>query len=325
MVARVISRTSSAAFVTILLLSSLAVAGGLAIGCGSEDEPHTSARPGDDDDDDRTGDRDGSTAEGGVKNDGATPAKACPAPGTPGYSLETVTSNGQPRSYGLFVPASYDATVALPVVFAFHGDGEQGVDMRAAGLEEASAGGAIVVYPNGEGATWDLETPPGQNTDYVFFDDLLADVGTKVCVDTSRAFVFGMSRGGFFANQLGCFRGDKIRGLVAHSGGGPYSNNASDFDDDGTFNACTTPAPAALVIHGMADTDVLTASGEKSARYWRLKNGCGDSLNATDPSPCVAYAGCPAGHPVVWCAVDGLKHELWSSAGTASWGFFRGL
>lgn len=323
MVARVTSRTSSSACITWLLLSSFALLGGLGIGCESEGGPHTSATPNGDDDDDSPG-ADGSAVEGG-EGDGSTPPRACAAPGTSGYSLETVTSNGQPRTYGLFVPASYDASVALPVIFAFHGDGEQGVDMRAAGLEEASSGGAIVVYPNGNNVTWDLETPPGENADYAFFDDLLADVGTKVCVDASRAFVFGMSRGGFFANQLGCFRGDKIRGLVAHSGGGPYSNDPGDFDDDGTFNACTTPAPAALVIHGTADTDVLPASGEKSARYWRVKNGCGDSLNPTDPSPCVAYAGCPAGHPVTWCAVDGLSHALWSSAGTASWGFFSAL
>jgi hypothetical protein len=35
----------------------------------------------------------------------------------------------------------------------------------------------------------------------------------------------------------------------------------------------------------------------------------------------VAYAGCA--RPVVWCAIDGVGHEIWSGAAAAIWKFFE--
>jgi polyhydroxybutyrate depolymerase len=243
----------------------------------------------------------------------------------PGYAAQSLTSSGQHRTYGLFVPDAYDSKTALPIVFVFHGDGGTGAGMRGINLEAKAAGKAVFVYPDGLNQTWDLDTPPGQNKDYVFFDDLVADVASKLCVDTKRVFLFGLSNGAFFANQLGCFRGDKIRGFVSHSGGGPYTNNPSDFGADGIFSACNTTPPAALIIHGDADTVVPFEAGQKSARYWRIKNGCRESTNPYSQNPCVSYAGCNMGHPVVWCPISGLDHALWSSATDVAWSFFSSL
>lgn len=240
------------------------------------------------------------------------------------YSSESLGFGDGTRTYGLFVPAPCDPSKPLPVVFLFHGDGGNGASMRGFGLEDQVAGRAVLVYPDGPNKTWDLESRPENNQDYKFFDALLEDVGKKASIDKSRVFAFGFSRGGFFVNQLGCFRGDKVRAVAAHSGGGPYSEEDGVWDDDGLFTGCNTPPTAAMVIHGESDGVVPYDKGGKySARYWQTKNQCQTSTTDFAPSPCVGYQGCQQGHPVVWCSIPSLGHQPWSNATQAAWNFFK--
>ena len=260
--------------------------------------------------------------------DGNVVKPACGAPGVnPGFVAKSTVSFGASKgTYSLYLPDGYDGTTVFPVIFAFHGDGGDGESMRGARIEEAAAGGAIIVYPDGPNQTWDLETPPAQNRDYAFFDAMVTDVTTRLCSDPTRIFAFGFSRGAFFANQLGCFRGDVVRGVSAHSGGGPYSNDGNDFDQNGFFK-CPKPAVAALIIHGENDdsSGVPYAAGVKSRDHWRLRNACGTTTKAYPPSPCVSYDGCPAGHAVAWCSIPGMGHRIWTNTAQAVWSFFSAL
>lgn len=260
--------------------------------------------------------------------DGDVVRTACGTAGLkPGFVTQSMVSFGASKgTYSLYLPDGYDGTTVFPVIFAFHGDGGNGESMRGAKLEDAANGGAIIVYPDGPNQTWDLETPPAQNRDYAFFDAMVAEVKVKLCADPKRIFAFGFSRGAFFANQLGCFRGDVVRGISAHSGGGPYSNDGSDFDQNGFFK-CPKPAVAALIIHGESDDSngVPYAAGVKSRDHWRLRNACTTSSKAHAPSPCVTYDGCPAGRPVAWCSIPGMGHQIWSGTSKAVWSFFSAL
>lgn len=260
-------------------------------------------------------------------SDAPPPTKACgPAGVVSGFvAKQSVTFGGGGKgTYAVYVADKYDGKTAFPVVFAFHGDGGNGASMRGAKLEQAAAGAAVIVYPDGPNQTWDLETAPDQNRDYALFDAILADVKAKLCVDPKRVFAFGFSRGAFFANQLGCFRGDVLRGVSSHSGGGPYSNSAGDFDSNGFFK-CPKPAVAALTIHGDADNTVPYAAGVKARDHWRLRNACGTTSKAYLPSPCITYDGCPSGHPVAWCSIPGLGHQMWSNTSQVVWSFFSSL
>jgi polyhydroxybutyrate depolymerase len=258
--------------------------------------------------------------------DSPATARACGAADvTPGFiAKQSITFGGGSRTYSLYVPDKYDGTTRFPVIFAFHGDNSDGQSMRGAKLEEAAAGAAVIVYPDGPNQTWDLETPPEQNKDYALFDALLVDVTTRLCLDTKRVFAFGFSRGAFFANQLGCFRGDVLRGISGNSGGGPYSNNGSDFDQNGFFK-CPKPAVAALTIHGESDGAVPYSAGLKTRDHWRLRNACGTTSKPYPPSPCITYDGCPTGHPVAWCSIPGMDHQIWSNTGQVVWKFFSAL
>lgn len=271
----------------------------------------------------------GSKDSGGSQSQGdAAPSVGCGAAGVKtGYlGQQALSLNGSPRSYALFVGDKYDGKTALPVVFSFHGDGGNGAGMRkTVDLETPAAGKAIFVYPDGPNQTWDLETPPPMNLDYQFFDAMVKELESKLCIAKSKVFVFGFSRGGFFVNQLGCFRGDTVRAISAHSGGGPYSNNPADFDQNGFFH-CTTPPVAAMIIHGQSDSVVpIAGGGQKSRDHWVTADKCQTSSAAYAPSPCVSYNGCATDHPVVWCAIPGLDHAPWSLASSATWSFFTSL
>ena len=308
----------------------------LAVACGSSDDGVSGAGAAD-----ASGAAEGASTQGiggdaassgkdgsALAQGDAAPSVGCGAAGVkPGYlGQQALSLNGSPRSYALFVGDKYDGKKALPIVFSFHGDGGNGAGMRkTVDLETPASGNAIFVYPDGPNQTWDLETPPAMNLDYKFFDAMVKELESKLCVDKSKIFAFGFSRGGFFVNQLGCFRGDTVRAVTAHSGGGPYSNNAADFDQNGFFH-CTTPPVAALVIHGQADSVVpIAGGGQKSRDHWQIANTCQTTTTAYASSPCVSYNACAADHPVVWCAIPGLDHAPWSGAATTTWKFFTGL
>ena len=58
---------------------------------------------------------------------------------------------------------------------------------------------------------------------------------------------------------------------------------------------------------------------------WTTENTCQQGTDPFDPAPCVAHQGCKAEHPVVWCAIPGLGHDIWAKGTEASWKFFSGL
>lgn len=310
-------------YVGLVVLAASAVAARAVVGCGSSDAtPRASLSPSADGSTPASND---ASAEPDAFADAVAPPPDCTYEASKAsYTAESLDVGGGKRTYGLFVPTPCDPGKPLPVVFLFHGDGGNGASMRGFGFEDQVAGRAVLVYPDGPNRTWDLETAPENNQDYKFFDALLEDVGKKASIDKGRVFALGFSRGGFFVNQLGCFRGDVVRAVAGHSGGGPYSEEQGVWDDDGLFTRCNTPPVAAMEIHGEIDFVVSYEKGGKySARYWRTKNRCQTSTTEFAPSPCVAYEGCAAGHPVVWCSIPNLGHQVWSDAARAAWNFFE--
>lgn len=235
-----------------------------------------------------------------------------------GAMPQSIEAAGMQRSYLLAIPEGYDPNLSYPVVFAWHGRGGTAELARLYfQVEEASAGAAIFVYPQGlplpdmdNQTGWDL-APDAE--DVALFDAILADLEARLCVDAGRVFSTGHSFGGYMSNALGCYRGDALRAIAPVAGGGP-------------FGACEGQV-AAWVAHGTGDTVVPFAQGEGSRDHWTGANHCEDSSAAVDPAPCVAYAGCDAGAAVHWCehseaALGGHGWPAW--AGPAIWAFFAG-
>jgi polyhydroxybutyrate depolymerase len=269
-----------------------------------------------------TGQRSTDPSKDGTTSTTPTPSNGC-SKGAGGNKLgRSLDVHGQERSYDLLVPSSYDKARSYPLVFVFHGGGGTSADARhTLDFSKVAKNDAIFVYPTARDGNWDLDTPADHNADVAFFDALVALVEESHCVDRARVFATGYSNGGYFSNQLGCRRGDVLRGIAPHAGGGPFEGD-DGYDDNGNLK-CKGKAVAAMVFHGERDEEVSIDEGHRSLSHWKWANGCEDNSSGTSPDPCVSFAGCK--NPVVFCGVPELGHDVWSEGTRSTWSFFSKL
>ena len=252
-----------------------------------------------------------------------TGSPGCGKPAQSGAHGQKITALGKPRAYTLVVPTGYQSKTPYPVVFGLHGNGGNANGVRASlDLEKHARGQAIFVYPEGIGGGWDLDNESAKNRDVALFDAILLALHQSLCIDERRIFVTGFSNGAYMANQLGCRRGERIRAVATHSGGGPYENAGATYDDQGHL-VCPGKAVAALVIHGLSDNSVAPSEGQKSIDHWSFANRCSGGTSPAGPSACVSLNGCV--QPVLACKVSGLGHGVWSEGKRMTWSFFDSL
>jgi polyhydroxybutyrate depolymerase len=221
----------------------------------------------------------------------------------------SVEVDGITRTFEMNLPDGYAATRAYPLVMAYHGSGGTGATARSYfGFRQEMGQDAIVVYPDAlpdeEDPGWDLEA---EGVDVQFFDVLRAHLLASFCVDDTRIFVTGHSKGAYMSNLLGCVRPGSLT-AIAPVAGGPI-NRATCVGD-----------VAAWVTHGALDQSVPLSAGEGARDLWREMNRCDDTFVGTDPSPCVAYEGCK--RDTHWCLHEGA-HEWPDDAAQAIWQFFE--
>jgi polyhydroxybutyrate depolymerase len=147
----------------------------------------------------------------------------------------------------------------LPLVVVLHGGGMTPDAMRAyADLERLARGPAVFAYPaarvrnvwQGEYALhWDA------TVDLAFFDAMLDDLSHAFSIDRSRVYVFGLSSGAYFANELGCARSKSIAAIAAIEGGGPYGECEGSVD--------------AFIAHDKNDPVVPVSEGKASIEHWQ--------------------------------------------------------
>ncbi|NOK01434.1 PHB depolymerase family esterase [Myxococcus sp. CA018] len=251
----------------------------------------------------------------------------------PGTYDWTVAHDGRTRHYRVHVPPGYDATRPTAAVVAFHGFGSNEVEME--GLMRlstlANTEGFLAVYPQGLSASeinhqgtdgtsrgWNAGACCGpawtaKVDDMGFVDTLLADLDTRVCVDTRRTFATGISNGGFFSYQLACQRASRFAAIAPVAGmEGATPCNPS------------RPVPV-LHMHGTADPVIRYQGGsnlgpfggtypsaEESVRRWAERNGCTGPTVETyqqGDSTCTAATGCsPESATASLCTVQGGQH-----------------
>lgn len=288
------------------------------VGCGSSANMHDAG----------VADDDASVPDG--SSSGLTPSTLGGADvrGSSGCTVTAGATGMQAISIGartgvVVVPTDYDPARAYPIVFVFHGDGGTGTSIRSSlNLEPDAAGTAIFAYPDGLQKTWNASLAT-TNTDMMFVMAIRAQLRATYCVDTTRTFLTGMSRGGFFVNQLACMYGAaEFTAIAPHSStisqadgtkyvygppvaaGGPYAEGGN-YDFACPSDGVPTPTrpvlpPPAFVIHGECDATggVTYAEGRFVAEHWGYAAHC-----ATTPAVAVTTM------PNATCQAAGLTSD----------------
>jgi poly(3-hydroxybutyrate) depolymerase len=259
------------------------------------------------------------TALSNTLGSGASPATVTAAASTAGCGkaptlssgTHTIQSSGQNRSYILRVPANYDNNRAYRLVFGFHWVGGTMNDVDSGGtdgynwsyyglrrLADSANNGTIFVAPQGINNGW--ANSNGQ--DVTFVDDMVRQIESGLCVDSTQLFSSGFSYGGSMTYALACARPTVFRAVAVYSGA-----NLSG------CNPGTQPV-AYMGLHGIRDNTLPIASGRSLRDTFVRNNGC-TPQNPPEPAYgslthiITTYSGCKAGYPVVWAAFDGAGHD----------------
>ena len=197
---------------------------------------------------------------------------------------QNLMHDGNNREYALYIPASYDGSQEVPLLFNFHGGGGNiaehisSADMRPI----ADTANFILVYPqavpdpgNGGATSW-MHKAPTTFDDVPFVEAMIDVIAGEYMIDNDRVYVCGYSLGGEFTYELACSLNNRIAaaGAVARTMQGE------------TFNNCAPQHPTGvLTILGTADFisdyNGITFGGvqyymsaAETHEYWVTANNC---------------------------------------------------
>lgn len=191
-----------------------------------------------------------------------------------------------PRTFRMYVPSTYNAGTAIPLVIALHGLLDDGNGFAyATGLEKvAEERGFVVVFPDGLNRAWEavrqdyilselLDVSPRSDAtdDVTFINTLIDTVAGALTIDDKRVYVTGSSNGGMMSFLLAQELTQRIAAIAVVSASLP-----ADFSHEG---ALAPPMPL-LMIHGTDDT-VIPYKGGVVLGWEALLSGNEDILNLT--------------------------------------------
>ena len=245
----------------------------------------------------------GAPTAGGTSTSGGGTSDAKPSTGcgkTPTLKGGTVTLGS--RNYILKLPTNYDNSHPYRLILGFHGYGGNSTNIQSEkyfGLEPLSNGSTIFIAPNAVGGAWNA------STDVTFVDDVLEQVETDLCIDTSRVMLEGFSQGAAMSWSIACTSKHAFRAVIGHSGGG-------------VANPTSCKPLAYLGSLGLGESGNSQKTQTDQFAEW---NGCTiETLpTATKGSHvCTNYGGCPALAPVRWCSYDGGHTSAPTDSGQSS-------
>ncbi len=258
------------------------------------------------------------------------------------------------RPYNIYVPPSYSADKAAPLVLAFHGygSGDTGKILETYFKLKpvADKEGFLYITPDGlkdkdkqqfwNGTDACCDFYKNGSDDVAYVRAMIDDVAKHYNLDQKRVYVTGLSAGGFFAHRLACDLSDRIAAVFSVSGA-TYADASRCKPKDGV---------AIVEMHGDMDDTVLFDGGtmdygsvsnvaypsaKDTVAHWATYNGCTGMLADTgttyDLEQPVAgaethvstYAGCAKGAVELW-TVQGGPHftYLTPTFGPTVWSFF---
>tara|TARA_B100000927_G_scaffold284933_1_gene274436 strand:- start:698 stop:1582 length:885 start_codon:yes stop_codon:yes gene_type:complete len=143
-------------------------------------------------------------------------------------NAQSIVHDDLEREYLIFVPDSYNQSLATPMMLNFHGFAGTASDyMRYADMRSvAESENFILVYPQGscsDGLShWNPCPKGGENKssadDLGFIQAIINDISTQYNVDQERIYATGYSNGGMMAYGLANHKSDLIAAVACVSG-----------------------------------------------------------------------------------------------------------
>lgn len=190
----------------------------------------------------------------------------------------TITHDGLTREYILYVPSSYDGTLAVPLLFNFHGYTSNAQQQMWYGdfRQIADTAKFIIVHPqgtlDGTGTTHFNVGFGGSTVDDVGFTSALLDtLISNYNINEDRVYSTGMSNGGFMSFHLACNLSDRIAAIASITGSMVPTTMA---------NCNANHMTPVLQIHGTADGTVPYNGGTWTEgitdvlNHWATYNNC---------------------------------------------------
>lgn len=143
----------------------------------------------------------------------------------------------------LYVPASYVAGTATPLLLSFHGAGIPASGPINLMAEQAEARGFLLLSVDSKAPTWDALDHGLYGSDVTFIDRALTAAFGRCSVDPAKVFLSGFSDGASYALGIGLANGDLFSRVAAFSPGfipesdTPANGHPEFFLSHGTLDA----------------------------------------------------------------------------------------
>lgn len=245
---------------------------------------------------------------------------------------DSIKSDGIYRTYKLYIPAIYNQTNAVPLVFNLHAYSFTNSDQESYANFKPIADTAnfILVLPQGlivsqaqdHNLGWDnFNTVADANKDLNFISNLIDSIKAQYNIDLSRVYATGYSNGGFMSYDLACYLNSRIAAVASVAG------SMTTLHD----SLCNPENPTPIMeIHGEADSCItynglpaqcLTLQTIKCLHIdslisnWVKRNNCSTSPIITNVSNSNLLDQCTAKHYVYNGGTYGNSVELFKIAG----------
>ncbi len=209
------------------------------------------------------------------------PDTGIPMPDASGNLQQSLSHDGEERSYIVHLPPNFSKAQTLPLMISLHGRGTTNtVHMQYTKLNAvADAQNFVVVYPlglvrnlqSGTATHWNAQFGTGVD-DIGFIDKLIDQLYTDFGIDLQKVYVSGFSNGGFMAYTLACELSDRIAAIAPVSALLPISQQS---------NCELQHAVPVLHFHGTADVTVpvsgipnFALSVAESTRFFAKQYNC---------------------------------------------------
>lgn len=205
---------------------------------------------------------------------------------------QTIQHDGKIRSYDIYVPAVYDGTTAVPLMFSFHGGG--GYIAGNIAINDlsnlADTANFIAVYPqaladpNDGGTTLWIHKDPSAIDDVIFIDALIDSISTNYQIDLTRVYACGYSHGGEFTLSLACRLNNRIAAI------GVVARTMQTY----TYDNCSPVHPTGVITILGTDDYISDYNGiwwqgvqyyvsaKEMHHFWAIENNCDTVATVTN-------------------------------------------